>query len=57
MIADIQGSGAQLELLVLYIKRPNGVKQVITEGKKSGLPASAKRVADGVMTGDAAVCG
>jgi hypothetical protein len=47
--ADFLGSGANLDLLVLYHKTPNGVKQVITEGKKSSLPSSAKGVADGVM--------
>lgn len=55
--ADIQGSGANLELLVLYHNKPNRVKQVIAERKKSGLPASAKRVVDRVMMDDAVVCG
>ncbi|KAJ5294894.1 hypothetical protein N7508_009715 [Penicillium antarcticum] len=50
-MADLLGSNTNLDLLVLYHKTSNGVKQVITEGKMSSMPkkANAKSVADKVL--------
>ncbi|KAJ5598379.1 hypothetical protein N7537_008463 [Penicillium hordei] len=56
--ADFLGSEDNLDLLVMYHHKPNGVKQVITEGKKSGIPkdqpkkgikVEPKDIADRVM--------
>lgn len=49
--ADKLGSNANTDLLVLYHDKPNGVKKVITEGKKSDLEtvSDIEGLADMVM--------
>ncbi|KAJ5391856.1 hypothetical protein N7509_007346 [Penicillium cosmopolitanum] len=56
--AEFLGNGQSLDLLVMYHEKPNGVKEVITEGRKSSLPkddpsngyiVEPKEIADKVM--------
>lgn len=56
--AEFLGNSQSLDLLVMYHEKPNGVKEVITEGRKSSLPkddpsngyiVEPKEIADKVM--------